>query len=376
MRVPAASLRSTRLLLALITIVALAASGCGRGKKTSDVLARVNGQAVTKAELDAALETSDNGDAAKRTLDSLIVRELIREEAKKRGITVGKEELDRRMSGLKDYVLAMTGKDFQGWLADTGQTEDDVRTRMSIQVLTAKLVLTDTDRKKYFEDNQSRLKDMPHNNESVIYREIVVASQQEAEAVRKDLLGQAAQGKVSGAAFGKIAEQRTLDPNERRRGGMAGWVAKGKAGNPKLEEVLFKLQPGEISEPIPAPPPAPPAGQKPSATPQQPTLYRVVMVEKHLKPGSLTLENNEDIIEEWMMSDPRYQAQLGEFFNNLRAKASIEITDPRFHSLEEAYAQGREAREKQRSMSQPGAMAPAMPPSGQAPAPAAPPTGK
>jgi parvulin-like peptidyl-prolyl isomerase len=373
-------IRFPALLAALIILVALAATGCGRGgKKASDVIARVNGQAVTKTQLDDALERSENGEAAKRTLDSLIVRELIREEAKKRSITVSKEELDRRMNALKDYVLAMTGKDFLSWLADSGQSEEEMRTSLSMQILTAKLVFTDTDRKRFFDDRQADLKNMPHNNESVIYREIVVGSQQEAEAVRKELLAQAKDGKVSGEAFGKIAEQRSLDPNARRNGGMGGWVAKGKSQDPKLEQVLFGLKPGEISEAVSVPTPALPAGQKAPATlPQQPTLYRVVMVEKHLTPGPLTLENNEDVIEEWMMKDPRYQGQLGEFFNNLRAKASIEIVDPRFRSLDEAYRQAREAREQQRSMMQPGAMAPGMPPSGQAPAPApsAPPTGK
>jgi hypothetical protein len=99
------------------------------------------------------------------------------------------------------------------------------------------------------------------------------------------------------------------------------------------------------------------------------------MVEKHFKPGPLTLENNADIIEEWMMSDQQYQAQLQEFFNNLRAKADIQITDPRYRSLGEAYRQGREARQKR--LGQPGAMAPVVPqPSGRmaAPTPSPPPT--
>lgn len=363
-------------LFALIIAITLAVAGCGRAKKTNDVLAKVNNQPITKAELDDALEKSDNGDAARRTLDSLIVRELIREEAKKRGITVEKAELDRRMVGLKDYVLAMTGKEFNNWLAETGQTEEDMTSRMSLQILTAKLVLTDTDKKKFFDDNQARLKEMPHNNESVIYRQVVVPNQQEAEAVRKDLLAQAKDGKVTGEAFGKIAEARTLDPNGRRTGGMGGWVVKGKTGDSKLEEVLLKLQPGEISEPfaVPAPTPAPtPAGKK-APTPQQPQFYRVAMVEKRITPGPLTLENNQDIIEEWMMQDPRYQSQMNEFFTNLRAKASIEFTDPRFRSLEEAYKQAGEARERQRSMTQPGAALPMPQPGAGAPVPAAPPS--
>jgi parvulin-like peptidyl-prolyl isomerase len=343
-------------------------TGCGR--QQSDVIARVNNRPITRTQLRAALEKENCGDAARRMLDSLIVRDLIREEAKTRGIEVRKEELDRRVDALKDYVLAMTGKDFASWLADTGQTEDDVKGETSVKILLAKLVLPETDRGKYFEDNKQRLMDLPHNNESVIYREIVVGSQQEAEAVRKELLAQAQEGKVSDEAFAKIAEERTLDPNGRRRGGMAGWLIKGKGVglDAKTEEALFKLPPGEVGEPLAVSPPAPPEekGKKEPAPPQQPEFYRVVMVDKHVTPGSLTLENNEDIIEEWMMNEPRYQGQLQEFLTNLRAKADIQVTDPRYRSLQEAYREGREARD--RRMAPPGAMIPAPQPGARAPA--------
>ncbi len=357
MRVPA-------LLLALVAVVALTVAGCGRTTaKKSDVLARVNNQPITKSQFDDALEKSE---IAAKTLDSLIIRELIREEAKKRSIEVSKADLDRRIAWLKDDVLAATGKDFSAWMADTGQTDESVRADTSFQILAAKLVLTDSERKKYFEDNKAVLKDGPRNNESVIYREVIVTSQQEAAAVRKELESQAANGRITGEKFGKIAQQRTIDPNGRSRGGMTGWAVKGKTGDPKLDEVLFKLQPGEISEPITVPPPPPPKGQKQPATQQQPTFYRVIMVEKRLKASPFTLEGNEDVVERMMLSDQRYQPQLAEFFSSMRANADVQISDPRFRALEDAYRQSREARQQLRS--QPGGMAPPVPqPSGQAP---------
>jgi len=361
-------MRRSALLLGVITTLAIIIGGCGR--RQDDVIARVDNRPITRTQLRAALEKENYGDAARRMLDSLIVRDLIREEAKKRDIEASKEELDRRVEALKDYVLAMTGKDFATWLADTGQTEDDIKAETSVKVLLAKLVLSETDKKQYFEDNKQRLMDLPHNNESVIYREIVVGSQQEAEAVRKELLAQAAEGKVSDDAFAKIAEERTLDPNGRRRGGMAGWMIKGKSVgiDAKTEEVLFKLQPGEVSEPLAVSPSAPPQEKGKEQTPpaQEPDLYRVVMVGKHMMPGPLTLDRNEDIVEEWMLSEPRYQAQLQEFLTNLRAKADIQVTDPRYRSLQDAYRQGREARDKRTA--QPGAVIPGPQPGARMPA--------
>ncbi len=183
----------------------------------------------------------------------------------------------------------------------------------------------------------------------MIYREIVLPSQEEAEAVHKELLAQASEGKVAGNTFAQVAEERTLDPVERRRGGMAGWIVKGKSDDPQLEAALFALAPGEISDPLPVERPSTGAEDAESGEQQAPQFYRIVMVEKHIAPGEMTLERNADVIEEWMLGDPRYQLQLQEFFSNLRAKADIEVLSPRYKALEEAYRERREARERRLS---------------------------
>lgn len=333
-------------------IVASCVAGCGR--EEPEVIARVGNDPITQQQLWKALEKADNGEAGRQTLDALIVRRLIRQEAAKRDIEVSREELESRMEGLKDYILAATGKDFETWLEDSGQTEEDIASRISVQILTGKLVLTDEDREKFFEENKDRLADLPHNNESVIYREIVVGSEEEAEAVRKELLDSASQGVVSGEQFAEVAEARSLDPFSARRGGMAGWMVKGKSSDPRLEEVLFAVEPGQISEPIPFETASEPDDQESaeseeSAEEKGPEYWRIVMVEKHVTPHEMTLEDNADIIEEFMLDDPRFQAQLQEYFTNMRARADIEILAPRYKSLAEAYRAGREAREQRLS---------------------------
>jgi parvulin-like peptidyl-prolyl isomerase len=354
-------------LAAAIIAIALLFSGCGR-KKKSDVVALVNNQPITDSQLYDALQASDNGDLGRRTLDSLIVRQLIRQEADKRGLTVSREALQERLDGLKDYVLAATGKGFQAWLDDTGQTEQDLTSRISAQMLTAQLVFTQSDIDKYFEDNKQRLEALPHNNESVIYREIILPSKEEAESARQKLLAEAKEGKVPDEAFAKAAEDQTLDPVERRRGGMAGWVVKGKSEDPKLEKVLFDLPVGQVSEPIAVELPASDAEKAAAAGQKTPELYRLVMVVKHVKPGQLTLARNADVVEEWMLNDPTFQARIQEFFTNLRAKATIDVVSPRYKSLQQAYEEGRAARERRLSQSQTEQLVPPVP----GPAPAQP----
>ena len=334
--------------IAILVSIVLTAAGCGRDKEA--VIARVNQRPITQRALWRALEMENNGDAARVTLDRLIVHELIRQEAKKRGIEVTREELQRRTEALKDYRLAQTGTDFDTWLQDTGQTEEDIASRVSLQMLTARMVLDDEDRKRYFEDNREKLAALPHNNESVIFRHIVVAAKEEAEAIRRELTAEAS-GEAP-ADFAEIAKARSLDPLTRPRGGMVGWMVKGKSDNPELEKVLFSLKAGEISQPIAVALPAPaeteaqPDKQAEESQEQLPQWWRLVKVEKYVPPHEITYEDNEDVIEDWMLSEPQVQPQLQEFWNGLRVRADIEILGPRYRALAEFYRLGREARER------------------------------
>jgi len=327
-------------------LILLAAAGCGRGKE--DVVARVNNRPITQRELWRALETERDGQAGRTTLDRLIVQELIRQDAKERGIEVTRDELARRIDALKDYRLAYSGKDFDAWLKETGQTEQDIAGRISLQMLTAKLVLSDDDRMKYFEARQADLAELPHNNESVIFRHIVVATKDEADAVQRELSA----GKGTAAEFAKLAETRSLDPVTRARGGMVGWMIEGKSEDPELDKVLFSLKEGETSEPIPVNLPEVPeieGQEKPEGAepaPELPQWWQIVRIERHIPPHEIAYEDNEDVIEEWMLGEAQYQMQLQEFWNSLRAKANIEVLAPRYESLAEAYRAGREARER------------------------------
>ena len=384
------------MLLIAALLLAVAAAGCGRGGRGpfargggggGDVLARVDGKPITQEQLSQALEVADNGQAGRQALESLIVRQLVRSEAEKRGIKVDPKELQTRIDGLKDYILAGTGKDFATWLVDTGQTEQDIADRVSIQILTARLVLTDQDRKQFFEANKDRLKDVPHNNETAIYRQILVGSKSEAEAIRSELLKNSGGKPVTDEQFAKVAEEKSLDPMTRSRGGMRGWWIKGKGTgmgekpDPETEKALFSLKPGELSQPLSykrATPPAP-KGQGPAPEPEQ---WQIVMVDKHITPQAITLEDNEDVIEDWMLNDPRYQYQLQQFFENLRAKAKIEVLSPRYKPIEAEYRKRNEMREQMRQQApttgMPQAPAGAMPqpPAGGRPGGAAKPSGR
>lgn len=353
-----------RVAVAIAALLVWLVAGCGRNRAApqSQVVADVNGQPITKQQVYDSLETNDGGDAARRALDALIVRQLIRQDADKKGIKVTGQEIDARIASMKDYVLATYGEDLDAWLKDTGQTMDELQARISLQMLTAKLLFPDRDRKEYFASHQADLKDLPHNNESVIFRQIVVPTKEEADALRRQLEAD------KSLTFAKLAEEKSMDPMTRSRGGMAGWLAKGKIKppDPELEKVLFSLKPGEVSQPLAVPPSAAaatPSGQK------QPEQWRIIKVEKRVSPHQITLADNQDVIEEWMLQDRSFQMQIQQFFANLRAQAKVDIRDPRYKLLADMYEKSRQmpqeagARERTRGGAARGAARMTMPPS-------------
>ncbi len=412
-------------IIGLLAALMLWGAGCSRPEK--QVIAKVNQRPITQGDLWNALERNDEGNTARRTLDSLIVRQLVSQSAEERGITVGPEELQRRLDSLKDYVLANSGDSFEAWLEETGQTQDDILETILLQTLTARLVITEQDKEAYFEEHRDRLAEMPHNNESVIFRQIVVASREEAEAIGAELAAADPEEGEEASDFAAIAEERSLDAMTRERGGMVGWFIMGEAIDPNyqganlpgdselvrqeaerrgvsatdeevqahvdqlrelmpsqagidfdtflqivgmdeaavagsvrlamlsgknLGEVLFALEPGEISDPLPMPPALTPptaAGEEQ----ERPPLWRIVKVERHLMPQEITLESNMDVIEDLMLQDQTYQMRYQEFFDELRATADVEVVSPRYKSLGEVYRMRREARQQQVTPSMP-----------------------
>jgi parvulin-like peptidyl-prolyl isomerase len=82
---------------------------------------------------------------------------------------------------------------------------------------------------------------VPHSQEQVWARHILVADQASANAVRAQL--------VKGEDFAKVAAEVSTDTGTKAKGGDLGWFARG-AMVPEFESAAFSLKVGEISQPI------------------------------------------------------------------------------------------------------------------------------
>ena len=113
-------------------------------------------------------------------------------------------------------------------LVALGLTQDQVRDLYATNIL----------RQKLFDIITA---DVPHTQEQVWARHILVADEATAKAVRQRL--------ANGEDFSKVAAEVSTDTGTKSKGGDLGWFAKG-AMVPEFEAAAFALKVGEISQPV------------------------------------------------------------------------------------------------------------------------------
>lgn len=121
------------------------------------IAAIVNGQPITRFALMGELDKR----FGKKTLDTLVTKTLILQEAKKQNITVSKEELDKKVKEIEDS-LTKQGQNLNQLLDSQGMTMEDLKEEVKIQLILEKIAgkdikVTDQEVDKYIEDNKSML---------------------------------------------------------------------------------------------------------------------------------------------------------------------------------------------------------------------------
>lgn len=210
---------------------------------------------------------SQKRDLPDQTLNSLIDKHLIQQEAARRGFVVTDSDVDGKMrQTVADYQSA-TGPTPEPTATPEGAaasttvvpTPSGVTTPTAVPTLDAsayQAALADLLTKNNLVESdlrenlrQSLLTDkvrtaigeeqVPATQEQVHARHILVSTEDQA----RDLLSQL----QSGADFAQLAQQNSTDPGSKDKGGDLGWFGKGVM-DPPFEAAAIALQPGQLSD--------------------------------------------------------------------------------------------------------------------------------
>lgn len=160
-------------------------------------------------------------------LQALIDRKLLAQSARMSGYSFDDGMLDQKIDQL---IIDAGGESaFSTWLQANHYGMDSFRNALREESLASAMVESIT---------EGVAKTDVHANAL----HILVATEEEALILREQIL--------AGADFSELAVMYSLDLSTRPAGGDLGWFARGTLTVPEVEEQIFSLQPGEMSEVI------------------------------------------------------------------------------------------------------------------------------
>ena len=289
-----------------------------------DVVARVNGEAVTKADFDEAvkeLEASagqpvpadQRNQVLRGVLDQLIGYRLLVQETKARKITVADAELDARIAEIRKqfpsedaFKQVLTQRSLTVEKLRTDARDDLMVSKMLQAEIGAKAAVTAAQVNEFYQQNPSQFQ----QGERVKASHILIAFPDNADAAAK----QAARAKAdvvlkdvkSGKDFAGLAKANSQDPGSAPNGGDLGFFQQGQMV-PPFDAVAFKLAPGEISELV-----------------ETTFGYHIIKVAEKSASRTMPLDDVRPQLEQYLEGQNR-QMQTQAFVESLKAKGKVEV---------------------------------------------------
>lgn len=312
----------------LLIVFAVFCVNCVYGEEAGDLSSRivavVNNDVITQADLDVALKSAAvelekkySGDELKEKmqearhdfLNQMIEDELILQEAKRLGVKVDDSEIEERLKDVKSRFKS--DQDFEAETQKAGVSEDALKKRYKDNIMMGKLVahevkentiVTPAEVNEYYEKHSEELK----APESARVRTIMLHFD---EADTEELVKQKAEDIMrlmsEGRDFSDLARQYSQGPKT-DEGGDLGFIEKGQMRE-EFDKVIFDLKAGEASSPIKVDP-----------------GYYIFKVEEKKEGHSYSLEEVRDEIEN-MIFRQKAEKKYQEWMEKLKRDAFIQI---------------------------------------------------
>ncbi|GEM_PF-835811 len=179
----------------------------------------------------------------KNILDQLIENELLYDYAKKR-VRVSSAEINAEYQKIKKSFPSEDA--FKNFLYRQRLTVTDIKKYIRRELVIQKFIASLEEKQKvdpkeikeFYEKSKDLLFTEP---EKVHVMHILVKTKKEAEEIEKEL--------KNGADFGKLAEEKSIDPSAKKNKGDLGFIYRGQTV-PEFEKQAFSMEPGDISQPV------------------------------------------------------------------------------------------------------------------------------
>jgi peptidyl-prolyl cis-trans isomerase C len=287
------------------------------------VLARVNGEAIGRAEFEKAVKSAESSagqqvpaerrDAIYRDLlDRLVIQHLLLQEVAARKISVADTEVDAQVARFRQQ--AQGEEEFKKALTARGLTLEDlrkeVRTQMAIsRMLEAevgpKIDITEADVKAFYDKNPNEFQQPESYRAShILLRVDPAATDVQKKEARTKIEGLLKQVR-GGADFAELAKQHSQDGSA-QSGGDLNFFQKGQMV-PPFEQAVMALKPGQVS----------------GVVETQFGLHIIKLTEKRA-PRTVPLAEVSQRIGQFLLQQAQQQ-KSGEFIEALKARGKIEI---------------------------------------------------
>ena len=291
-----------------------------------EVLARVNGEAVTKADFDRLIKNMElranqpvpaerRDEVYRKALEQLVTYTVLSQETRARQVSATDAEVE---SGVKQMRGQFPSDEaFKEALEARGMTLDKLKADTRIDISINKMVEaevstaappTDVQVREFYDKNPDKFK----QEESIRASHILFRVDENADAATKKKTMDQAQSVLkqarAGADFGELAKKHSADGSA-QQGGDLNFFTHGQMV-PAFDQAAFALKTGEISDIV-----------------ETPSGFHVLKVLERRPGGDATLEESRPQIETLLQQQKEKEA-LSQLLAKLKTEARIEIIAP------------------------------------------------
>ena len=288
-----------------------------------DVLARVNGEAVTKVDFDRLIKNMElranqpvpaerRDEVYRKALDQLVTYTVLSQETRSRNVAVTDAEVDTGIQQMRGQFP--TEEAFKKALESRGMTIDKLKADTRIDISINKMVEaevstqpapTDAQVREFYDKNPDKFK----QDEAVRASHILFRVEETADAATKKKAMDDAQGVLkqarSGADFAELAKKHSADGSA-QQGGDLNFFTRGQMV-PPFDQAAFAMKPGEISDIV---------------TTQ--FGYHIIKVTERRPASTVPFEQVSGRIKEFL-TEQQKQQKADAFIQSLKQKAKIEV---------------------------------------------------